>query len=81
MRAKQFRIKSDACQPFRQKPSILAGRHALAVTPSAREQRLTWLLTGGSEVVVNRLAGLIRQLELDRGRPVFFCLTIARSIA
>src|SRR5262245_7016644 len=66
MCAKQFRIKSDACHPFREKPSILAGRHALAVTPSAREQRLTWLLTSGSEVVVNRLARLIGQLELDR---------------
>src|SRR5215475_7861358 len=66
MRAKQFRIKPDACHPFREKPSILAGRHALAVTLSAREQRFAWLLTGGSEVVIDRLAGLIRELELDR---------------
>jgi hypothetical protein len=58
MRAKQFRIKSDACHPFREKPSILAGRHALAVSPSAGKQK-TGRLTHSSEVVVNGLSGLI----------------------
>src|SRR5262249_62039087 len=51
---------------FREKPSILAGRHAMAVTPSACKQKLTGLLTRSSEVVVNGLSGLIRQLEFDR---------------
>jgi len=60
MRAKQFRIKSDACHPFREKPTILAGRHALAATLSAREQELTGILSRNSEVVVNGLPSLIR---------------------
>ena len=44
-----------------------------------REQKFSRHLGRSFQVVVDGLAGLIRQLELD-GRPVFFCRTVARSI-
>jgi len=65
MRAKQFRIKSDACYPLGEKPSVLARCHASAVALMACEQVLAWLLGDSLQVVVNGLTGLICQLELD----------------
>jgi hypothetical protein len=69
MRAKQLRIKSYAYNPFREKPSILASRHRLA--QSTGEQALAWLLAGPLQVVINGLAGLIGQFELDWSSRLF----------
>ena len=44
MGAKQLRVKSDACHPFRKKPSILASRHELAVRPSVVNRNSPGLL-------------------------------------
>jgi hypothetical protein len=80
MRAKQFRIQSDACHPYGQKPRILTRCIALTGRPRAGEQELSWLLTRSLDVLINRLACLIRQLEVDRlprfSLPHYYTVTL-----
>jgi len=59
-----MRIQSDAGKPLGQKPSILARRHALSC-PSTIEEELTWSLACSSDVIVDSLSGLLRQLKPD----------------
>ncbi len=47
------------------KPGVLPGRDGSAATTTAGEEELSWLLTCGPDVVINRLTGLLGQLEPD----------------
>src|SRR5262249_41831262 len=66
MRSEQPRIEPDAADPLGYKARVLAGRHATATVSAAREQKLAGLLAGRSQVVFDRLPGLLGQLEFDR---------------
>jgi hypothetical protein len=66
MGAEQLGIRPDAGDPSGDKPCILARRHARSDPAAAREQKLVRLLSCSSQVVIDALTGLIRQLELDR---------------
>ena len=55
--------QSDAGNPFRNEPRILACCLGLARQPSAGEQKSAGHLAGRLEVVINGLAGLLGQLE------------------
>ncbi len=66
MRTEQGRIQADASDPLREKASILARREAAIWTPTAGEQEIVGFLASGLEVVIDRLAGLLGDLELDR---------------
>ena len=45
MGAEKLRIKSDSGDPFRDKPRVLACRHAAALVAAAREQQFAGLFT------------------------------------
>src|SRR3982751_1570392 len=60
-----MRIESDADEPLGQKPGILARGHALS-RPPTRKQELAQLLSRQLDVIVDRLAGWLRQLKSDR---------------
>jgi hypothetical protein len=64
--AEQLGVQSDAGDPSGDKPCILARRHALAHAATVREQKFAVLLPRGSQVVIDSLARLVRQLELHR---------------
>src|SRR5262249_47234918 len=66
MGAEEFGVQTDAHEPFRKKSRILAGRDAPSCTTVAGEEKLTWLLSRDLQIVVNRFASLVRQLELHR---------------
>ena len=66
MSAEKLRIKSDSGDPFRDKPCVLACRHAAALVAAAREQQFAGLFTRRSQVAVDGLTGLLRQLEFYR---------------
>jgi hypothetical protein len=66
VRAEYVRVESNARDPFRDKPRILACRHGFAGQPTAGEQKLAGLLPGRFEVVINRLAGLLRHFKSNR---------------
>jgi hypothetical protein len=66
MGAEQLGIRPDAGDPSEDKPCILARGHARADPAAAREQKLVRLLSCSSQVVIDALTGLVRQLELDR---------------
>src|SRR5260370_30556485 len=46
-------------------PCVLSRRDRSVPTATAAEEELTRLLTGGSDVTVDRLTGLLRHLKLD----------------
>jgi hypothetical protein len=62
----QLAVQPDTGDPSGDKPCILPRRHALAHAANAREQEFAGLLTRGSQVVIDGLTGLVRQLELHR---------------
>jgi len=61
-------VQSDARNPFPDKTRVLPCRHGLAGPPAACEQKLAGLFARRLEIVINRLAGLLRQFEPD-GTP------------
>jgi hypothetical protein len=82
MRTVQGWVQSNAANPVGNKPRILPRCHATSRTSPAAEQKLAVVLAGCSEVVVECLSGLLGHLEPNlTGCPVFFCRTVARSIA
>ena len=66
MGAKKLGLKSDSGNPFRDKPRVLACRHAAALVAAAREQKLVGLFTQRSQVAVDGFTGLLRQLKFYR---------------
>ena len=72
MGAKQRWVQTDAGDPLRQQASILAGGEAAAFAAAAMEQEIAWTRSGCREVIVNRLASLLSNLEPDR--PTSFAL-------
>ena len=66
MRAEKLRIKSDAGDPFRDKPRVLACRHAAALIAAAREQKFVRRFTQRSQVAVDGFTGLLCQLKFYR---------------
>ena len=54
--------------PFPDKTRVLPCRHGLAGPPAACEQNFAGLFARRLEIVINRLAGLLRQFEPD-GTP------------
>src|SRR5215467_6034624 len=66
MGAEQFGIETNAHEPIRKKSRILAGRDAPSCTTVAGEEEFTQLLSRDLQIVVDRFASLVRQLELDR---------------
>src|SRR5579864_3863751 len=63
----EARAQADASNPAGDEPGVLPRRHAPAApSTAAREQELTRLPGCGFEVLVDCLAGLLRQLEPDR---------------
>src|SRR5450759_140627 len=65
MGTEEVRIETDAGNPLGDEPRILPRRHAPYRTSSADKQGFTGLLTSSPYVVVDRLAGLLRQFEFD----------------
>jgi hypothetical protein len=59
---------------------ILAGREAAAFAAAATEQKIAGTLLGRREVVVDRLAPLLGDLEPNR-KTSLVCRTVARSTA
>ena len=66
MGAEKLRFKSDSNNPFRDKPRVLACRHAAALVAAAREQKLVGLFTQRSQVAFDGFTGLLRQLKFYR---------------
>jgi hypothetical protein len=64
--AEQRRVEADAGDPPRQQASILAGREAAPIPAAAMEQKVAETLPGRRDVVVERLARLLGDLEPDR---------------
>ena len=58
-----MRVQPDARNPFPDEPRILLCRHGIAGPPAPGEQKVSGPLAGHLEVIVNGLAGLLRQLE------------------
>src|SRR5262249_18434831 len=59
------RVQSYAGNPLGNETCILSSGHALAGLSPTREQKLAGLLASGLQVVVEGLAGLLRQFEAD----------------
>ena len=66
MGAKDVWVQSDARSPFGDKPSVLPCRHSTFLTATAGKQDLAGLSSGGSEIVIYSLPGLLGQFEPDR---------------
>src|SRR4029078_13154014 len=66
MCAEKLGFNSDSGNPFRDKPRVLACRHAAALVAAACEQKLVGVFTQSSEVAVDGLTGLLRQLKFYR---------------
>jgi hypothetical protein len=69
-----MQVQPDAREPVRKQPRVLTGRHGVSRPPTG-EQKVARLLTFLSDVVVEGLASLLRQLEPD-GTP---CLSLAHG--
>jgi hypothetical protein len=76
--AKQRRVQTDAGDPLRQQASILAGGEAAAFAAAAMEQEIARTRSGCREVIVNRLASLLSNLEPDR--PTRLVLPNGRAV-
>ena len=66
MGAELLGIQPDAGDPSGDEPRILARPQASTDSATAREQKSARLLARIAQVVIGRLTGLLRQLELDR---------------
>src|SRR6266567_3457837 len=78
MRPIEARVEPDACDPPGDKPSILPGREAPSAADAAGEEEIAWLRACRSQVFVDCLTGLLRQLKPDR--PAGLPLTYSRTI-
>jgi hypothetical protein len=65
VRAEEVRVEANCCNPARDEPSILSGRHAAVVITTATEQKFAGFLASGFDVIVDGLSRLLRQLKPD----------------
>jgi hypothetical protein len=65
------RVQSDARNPFRDEPRILACCHGLAGPSPAGEQKFRARVAGRPEVFIKGLTGVLGQLEADRTAGLF----------
>src|SRR5207248_7868510 len=63
--AKEARVQTNAGNPLADQSGILSRRDRSIPTAMAAEKVLARLLSGGIDVIVNRLSGLLRHLEPD----------------
>ena len=60
-----MRVEANRCNPARDEPSILPGRHAAVVITTAAEQKFARFLASGFDVIVDGLPHLLCQLKPD----------------
>src|ERR1700730_12760094 len=60
-----MRVEADACNSLGNEPRVLSRRDARSRPTSADEHKFAGLFGSGSQVIVDRLTGLFRQLEPD----------------
>jgi hypothetical protein len=65
VRAKEARVQTSAGNPLADQSGVLSRRYRSVPTAPAAEEELARLLTGGSDVTVDRLTGLLCHLEPD----------------
>jgi hypothetical protein len=80
VRAKEAGVQPNAGDPLADQPRVLSRRYRSVLTATAAEEELARFLTGGSDVTVDRLTGLLRYLEPDglAGLPLADGRTIDR---
>src|SRR5258708_16775411 len=66
MGRKKMRIRPGFCNPLRNEPSVLSGRHVSFGTSSARKHKFPWFLGVGDYEGIDGLPGLLGQFEPDR---------------
>jgi hypothetical protein len=65
VRSKEVCVQPDAGNPRRDKPCVLPRRHAPCRATATGEQKLARFLAGDPYIVLDHLAGLLRQFEPD----------------
>jgi hypothetical protein len=65
VRPEEARVQPNAGDPLADQPGVLSRRDRSIPTTTAAEEKLARLFTGGSDVTVDRLSGLLRHLEPD----------------
>jgi len=65
VRAEKVWVKAYACNPLGDESGVLSRRDTLSRPASAGEHKFAGLPDGGSQVIVDRLTSLFRQLEPD----------------
>jgi hypothetical protein len=63
---KEARVQPNYSNPLADQPSVLSCRDWQVTSSTAAEQNLSRLLIGGSDIIVDRLSGLLRHFEPDR---------------
>ncbi len=78
VRTEQGGIQANSGNPLREQARILTGREAAIWTPMTGEQEIAGFLAVCLEVVIDRLTGLLGDLELDRpaGLPLAHCRSV-----
>jgi hypothetical protein len=66
MSAEQRRVKTDAGDPLRQQAGILAGGEATTLAATATKEEVAGSLLSRRNVLIDRLARLLGDLESDR---------------
>jgi hypothetical protein len=66
VRPKEPRVQTGAGDPLADQAGILSRRDRSIPLATAAEEKFAGLFPDGSEVIVDRLSGLFRHLELDR---------------
>jgi len=61
----QMEGRTRACNPDRDEPSILPGRHRAVMITTATEQKFAGFLARGFDVIIERLPRLFRQFKPD----------------
>jgi hypothetical protein len=64
MRPEQPRVQPDAADPFGDKAGILACCYVAVRTATAGEQELAGSFAGGPQVVIDRLGGSARSIQI-----------------
>ena len=80
VRSKEARVKTGTGNPFGDQTSILTSRQTTIRSPATSKQEAAWLLPRRTHVIIKSLSCLFGDFKPD-GCPVFFCRTVARSIA
>jgi hypothetical protein len=65
VRTEDVRVQAGARNPFRDKPRVLTRCYGFAGPSPAGKQKLTGLLAGRLEVIIDGLSGLLSQFKTD----------------